>query len=173
MAALHYLKYASRMSDKTAIDEWLKCPCWQHLTCRIYFKHEYPTDQSTMSCQHERPSKSGSEKMLKKSLKSEFVKDLSKQSSAFGKLRICRRPPQHCGSLRINFLSRKTANKNFILFVLVVLNISQTFLIYSFNYLKAMTCEHNPSSFKFIVIEPFVHRMGLIIEMHPVEISHR
>lgn len=49
MVALHYLKYASGMSDEAVLDEWLENPYWQYFTGGIYFEHEYPTDQSTMS----------------------------------------------------------------------------------------------------------------------------
>ena len=48
MVALHYLKYASGMSDEAVLDEWLENPYWQYFTGGIYFEHEYPTDQSTM-----------------------------------------------------------------------------------------------------------------------------
>lgn len=49
MVALHYLKYASGMSDEAVLDEWLENPYWQYFTGGIYFEHEYPTDPSTMS----------------------------------------------------------------------------------------------------------------------------
>ena len=48
MVALHYLKYASGMSDEAVLDEWLENPYWQYFTGGIYFEHEYPTDQSTI-----------------------------------------------------------------------------------------------------------------------------
>ena len=69
MVALHYLKYASGMSDEAVLDEWLENPYWQYFTGGIYFEHEYPTDQSTMSRWRKRLSKSGAEQMLEESLK--------------------------------------------------------------------------------------------------------
>ena len=32
MVALHYLKYASGMSDEAVLDEWLENPYWQYFT---------------------------------------------------------------------------------------------------------------------------------------------
>ncbi len=69
MVALHYLKSASGMSDEAVLDEWLENPYWQYFTGGIYFEHEYPTDQSTMSRWRKRLSKSGAEQMLEESLK--------------------------------------------------------------------------------------------------------
>jgi len=69
MVALHYLKYASGMSDEAVLDEWLENPYWQYFTGGIYFEHEYPTDQSTMSRWRKKLAKSGAEKMLEESLK--------------------------------------------------------------------------------------------------------
>ena len=36
MVALHYLKYASGMSDEAVLDEWLENPYWQYFTGGIY-----------------------------------------------------------------------------------------------------------------------------------------
>ena len=69
MVALHYLKYASGMSDEAVLDEWLENPYWQYFTGGTYFEHDYPTDQSTMSRWRKRLAKSGAEKMLEESLK--------------------------------------------------------------------------------------------------------
>ena len=69
MVALHYLKYASGMSDEAVLDEWLENPYWQYFTGGIYFEHEYPTDQSTMSRWRKKLARSGAEKMLEESLK--------------------------------------------------------------------------------------------------------
>lgn len=69
MVALHYLKYASGMSDEAVLDEWVENPYWQYFTGGIYFEHEYPTDQSTMSRWRKKLGKSGAEKMLEESLK--------------------------------------------------------------------------------------------------------
>jgi len=69
MVGLHYLKYASGMSDGAVLDEWLENPYWQYFTGGIYFEHEYPTDQSTMSRWRKKLAKSGAEKMLEESLK--------------------------------------------------------------------------------------------------------
>ena len=69
MVALHYLKYASGMSDEAVLDEWLENPYWQYFTGGTYFEHDYPTDQSTMSHWRKRLAKSGAEKMLEESLK--------------------------------------------------------------------------------------------------------
>lgn len=69
MVALHYLKYASGMSDEAVLDEWLENPYWQYFTGGTYFEHEYPADQSTMSRWRRKLAKSGAEKMLEESLK--------------------------------------------------------------------------------------------------------
>ena len=69
MVALHYLKYASGMSDEAVLDEWLENPYWQYFSGGTYFEHDYPTDQSTMSRWRKRLAKSGAEKMLEESLK--------------------------------------------------------------------------------------------------------
>ncbi len=69
MVALHYLKYASGMSDEAVLNEWLENPYWQYFTGGTYFEHEYPTDQSTMSRWRKKLGKSGAEKMLEESLK--------------------------------------------------------------------------------------------------------
>ncbi len=69
MVGLHYLKYASGMSDDAVLEEWLENPYWQYLTGGIYFEHEYPADQSTMSRWRKKLAKSGAEKMLEESLK--------------------------------------------------------------------------------------------------------
>lgn len=66
MVALHYLKYASGMSDEAVLDEWLENPYWQYFTGGIYFEHEYPTDQSTMSRWRKKLARSGAEKCSKK-----------------------------------------------------------------------------------------------------------
>lgn len=69
MVGLHYLKYAGGMSDEAVLDEWLENPYWQYFTGGIYFEHDYPTDQSTMSRWRKKLAKSGAEKMLEESLK--------------------------------------------------------------------------------------------------------
>ncbi|OQA86892.1 MAG: hypothetical protein BWY31_01109 [Lentisphaerae bacterium ADurb.Bin242] len=69
MVALHYLKYASGMSDEAVLDEWLENPYWQYLSGGIYFEHDYPTDQSSLSRWRKKLAKSGAEKMLEESLK--------------------------------------------------------------------------------------------------------
>lgn len=69
MVGLHYLKYASGMSDESVLAEWLENPYWQYFTGEIYFEHEYPTDQSSMSRWRKKLAKSGAEKMLEESLK--------------------------------------------------------------------------------------------------------
>lgn len=69
MVGLHYLKYASGMSDDGVLDEWLENPYWQYFTGGVYFEHEYPVDQSTMSRWRKKLAKSGAEKMLEESLK--------------------------------------------------------------------------------------------------------
>ncbi|WP_176014048.1 transposase [Victivallis sp. Marseille-Q1083] len=42
MVALHYLKYASGMSDEAVLDEWLENLYWQYFTRGIYFEYEDP-----------------------------------------------------------------------------------------------------------------------------------
>lgn len=69
MVALQYLKYASGMSDESVLDEWLENPYWQYFTGGIYFEHDYPTDQSSMSRWRTKLAKCGAEKMLEESLK--------------------------------------------------------------------------------------------------------
>lgn len=69
MVGLHYLKYAGGMSDEAVLDEWLENPYWQYFIGGIYFEHEYPADQSTMSRWRKKLAKSGAEKMLEESLK--------------------------------------------------------------------------------------------------------
>ena len=69
MVALHYLKYASGMSEEAALAEWLENLYWQYFTGGIYFEHDYPTDQSTMSRWRKRSAKNGTEKMLEESFK--------------------------------------------------------------------------------------------------------
>lgn len=80
MVALHYLKYASGMSDEAVLDEWLENPYWQYFTGGIYFEHEYPTDQSTMSRWRKKLARSGAEKMLEESLKTGLREGFIKKS---------------------------------------------------------------------------------------------
>ena len=80
MVGLHYLKYASGMSDEAVLEEWLENPYWQYFTGGMYFEHEYPTDQSTMSRWRRKLAKSGAEKMLEESLKTSLREGFIKKS---------------------------------------------------------------------------------------------
>ncbi len=80
MVDLHYLKYASGMSDEAVLDEWLENPYWQYFSGEIYFEHEYPTDQSTMSRWRRKLGKSGAKKMLEESLKNGLREGFIKKS---------------------------------------------------------------------------------------------
>ena len=85
--ALHYLKYASGMSDEAVLDEWLENPYRQYFTGEIYFEHEYPTDQSTMSRWRKKLARNGAEKMLEESLKTGLREGFVKKSDQFRRAR--------------------------------------------------------------------------------------
>lgn len=80
MVALHYLKYASGMSDEAVLAEWLENPYRQYFTGGIYFEPEYPMDQSSMSRRRKKLAKSGAEQMLEESLKTGLCEGFIKKT---------------------------------------------------------------------------------------------
>jgi transposase IS4 family protein len=80
MVALHYLKYASGMSDEAVLAEWLENPYRQYFTGGIYFEPEYPMDQSSMSRRRKKLAKSGAEQMQEESLKTGLCEGFIKKT---------------------------------------------------------------------------------------------
>ena len=69
MVALQYLKFAFDLSDEAVLEEWVENPYWQYFTGGIYFEHEPPANQSTMSRWRAKLQKAGAEKMLQETIR--------------------------------------------------------------------------------------------------------
>ena len=69
MVALQYLKFAFDLSDEAVLEDWVENPYWQYFTGGIYFEHEPPANQSTMSRWRAKLQKAGAEKMLQETIR--------------------------------------------------------------------------------------------------------
>ena len=69
MVGLHYLKYAFDFSDEAAVATFLENPYWQYFCGMEYFVHNLPLDPSSMTRWRQRLDKSGSEALLKETIR--------------------------------------------------------------------------------------------------------
>ena len=68
LVALHYLKYASDLSDEGVLAAWVENPYWQYFSGEKFFQHEPPIDPSSMSRWRTRVGDAGAEQLLKESI---------------------------------------------------------------------------------------------------------
>ena len=80
LAGLTFLKFMFGLSDQEVLDNWCENPYWQDFCGGVFFEHEPPTDQSTMSRWRKKLEKSGGEEMLKETVEVALRNKVAKKS---------------------------------------------------------------------------------------------
>lgn len=79
MAGLTFLKYMFAMSDQDVLDNWCENPYWQYFCGGVFFEHEPPTDQATMSRWRSRSGETGAKEMVMETLASAVRNKIAKK----------------------------------------------------------------------------------------------
>ena len=80
LAGLTFLKFMFGLSDQEVLDNGCENPYWQDFCGGVFFEHEPPTDQSTMSRWRRKLEKSGGEEMLKETVEAALRNKVAKKS---------------------------------------------------------------------------------------------
>jgi len=69
LAGLTMLRFMFGLSDQEVLDGWVENPYWQFFCGGVFFEHQPPADQSTLSRWRAKLDRQGAEEMLRETLK--------------------------------------------------------------------------------------------------------